>query len=288
MSCDTNRSRLFGLFPLATILMLTGCVLIDSDPSYVYQSGTVYDGARTVKRQDFRQAELLEFFSRFVDKECRERKLARLTVSPSVWSLRTTFNSALPEVDSTNSVRDGSFRLHLGNPDVAQLWCFDNEATALVRRSDGTITRHQIAGRSDAREPTIAGTKLTLIGMNLRPGTAASITPANPHLFDTVSLYVLVGKLPELSLAKSIHEELENKVGINVFLTLRTDPFFVQYAGPPWDIFTVPLPEGSAVRFLDRPHIVCPPRTTGGDCLLVTSPPMLPAEAWRSRPRADR
>jgi hypothetical protein len=133
------------------------------------------------------------------------------------------------------------------------------------------------------------GVNLTLIGVNVNRGKPTSSRPASGgRPTDFTWLYIRAKDILELDVAKSIHDELEKKIGVATFLILRTDSFFVEYDGPAADIFAKSLPEGSAVGFLQKPHIVCAPNATGGRCLLVTSPPKLPAEGWRNTsPRSN-
>lgn len=277
----TVKSPLLQLALVATVFLSSGCSWFVADPSYTYDSPQIYDSAKLL-RPYVNESELVDYFARLVRTECGEHRLVRVTVSPDRWGLKAIFNTFEPEAYSSQSVRDKSFHFYFGDPELAQLWCFNGQASVLIR-SGGRTSLRPLVGGKDARRLTIKGVELTLVGFNLQPGAAHVSNSTAPR--DSVWLYALVDKIPALQEAKSIHDALENELGMQVFLILRTDPVFVQYDGPAWDVFSERLPQGSATRFLDKSHIVCPPNVTGGECLSVTSPPMLPAEAWRSRHR---
>lgn len=268
---------------------LLGCGLFSpsADPSYAYASTAVYDAAKLIKLGQFEDTDLLKLFGRFVQSECRGHKLARLIVSPNRWDLTSAFNVSFPEANPAEVIRKGLFRLHFGKPTVAQVWCFENQATVTVRRGE-EITHYQLKGDRSAQELEKNGVSLMLVGANLRAGWPASNSAASERPTDTIWLYVRAMDLPKLDIAESIHEELEKETGTATFLILRTDSFFVEYDGPAWDIFAKSLPEGSATKFLDKPHIVCPPKRTGGRCLIATSPPSAPAEAWGKSTKIGR
>jgi len=274
---NMNRHLRFSLIPL--MCGLAGCWLVNSsqDPSYSYESVTLYDSAKLAQPGDMEGPRLLALSQNFVDQECHKpgRRLARLTLSVSRLDLSNAMNVSFPEADPAEIIRDGSFRMHFRSPEIAQVWCLGDQATTIVRRSD-SIKRHQLAGERDARELALEGVKLTLVGINLNPGWGS----VSGRALDTTWFYARTAKLPELSVARSIHRQLEESTRTNAFLVLRTDSFFVEYDGPAWDIFEQSLPEGSAAEFLGKPHIVCGPKSAGGVCLEVTSPPRGPAEAW--------
>jgi hypothetical protein len=279
-----NQYLMLPLVPplVPLICALTGCRLVNSgqDPSYTYESATLYDAAKLVQRDDMDQSQLLTLSKRFVDRECRKpgRRLARLSLSASRIDFGNAMNVSFPEADPAKIIRDGSFRLHFGSPVIAQVWCLGDQATSIVRRSNG-IMLQQLAGEHDARELTLAGVKLTLVSVNLNPGWGS----VSGRALDTIWFYARATRLPELSVAKLMHEQLEQNTGTNAFLVVRSDSFFVEYNGPVWDIFDESLPDGSAAGFLGKPHIVCAPRSAGGVCLWVTSPPRIPAEAWAAK-----
>jgi hypothetical protein len=251
-------------------LDLVGCTLIYPDPSYVHESTHLYDAAKLVRSEDFSEQRLLEAFRTFSNTNCREPGISRMTIGTNRRDLEAALATFFPGdgADPAKIIRAGGLTLKFTYPEVAQAWCFDGNATAFVRRND-RVTRYQLRGKSDARGVALGTNVLTMIGFN-----------AHINSPEQISVYADLLELPGLDLARRFRDELEAKTGTPAFLTLRTDPFFVEYEGPTWDLFARDLPEGSAVPFLDRPQVACPPKESGGRCILVTKPPMSPAQAW--------
>ena len=228
-------------------------VEVSSEFRYRSELSTVLDRAELIRSgNEFHGTDTLARLRSFVEKECLGRNLARLTLSARDADLLAATNPVMmTEADPDKVVRAGWVRFDFGIPEVAQVWCFADDATAFLRTKGG-VTQRQLRGKRNARDLTFNGAALTLVGLLVQARW--------------VSLFARVSALPDLEVAESVHDALEERIGSPLFLTLRTDAFFYQAAGPLWDVFSDPLPRGSATAYLERLHIECPPRNSGHRC----------------------
>jgi hypothetical protein len=241
--------------PAAVVFGLACCTLgcrSAVDHSYRHEYATVLDNAELIANGKVDESNILPRLEAFVDRDCQGKALARLTVSPYDSDLVLGTNPVMmPEADPDKVISAGWVRFDFGRPEVAQVWCFGGDATAFLRTKTGVI-RRQLKGKRSARDPIVNGTTVHLIG--LRVGASST------------QLYCHATELPTLGEAQSLHHALEELIGADVSLILRTDPFFYEEGGPLWDIFSVPLPKGSAVGYLNRHHIECPPSSDSHRC----------------------
>ena len=121
------RESLKVVGALAALSLLSG-----HDFSYELDSKLVYDAARAVPRDGFEDARLLQTFRTFVASKCVDHRLARLIVSDNQLDLNRATNANLPP----NLPNPVLARLRGISPDVAQVLCFGNAATAVVRRAN--------------------------------------------------------------------------------------------------------------------------------------------------------
>jgi hypothetical protein len=210
-------------------------------------------------------------FTRFVATQCTQGRLARLTVVTNLRDLINTSNVSLPEmplkgIPSILKADPSLLGSGLDEPTVAQVLCFDGQASALVRRG-GQVSKLQIDGSRDPREPMLGGLRARIVGFRLRPAP-----PGTSHsALDILSVYLRTSALPELAAAKAARAELERRIGTKTYLILRTDPFFFDYDGPRTDIFEQTIPRVSSAEFLCKPYIVCWPGDGESFCKLLRS-----------------
>jgi hypothetical protein len=228
-----------------------GCRRV-TDHSYTHEYATIVDRAELIPNLMIDGRDTLSRLQSFVDQECPGKTLARLTVSSHDSDLLLATNPVMmPETAPAKVISAGWVRFDFGRPEVAQVWCFGGDATAFLRTKGGLIQR-QLKGERSARDPVVNGETVHLIGMRVRTSS--------------VTLYCHTRELPVLEVAQSLHHALEEKIGANISLILRTDYFFYQEDGPLWDVFSDPLPTASAVGYLNRPHIECPPSRDSHHC----------------------
>lgn len=258
---DQGRARTST--SLKFLIVVTGCGWVGCtiNPSYVHVSRSLYDSRRILRRDEFDDQHLLTLFRSFVDRECRGRRLARLSVSTNEWDLILAGNSPMPELGPAAQLSHPDS----DNAEGAQVWCCDGQATAFIRRGKGSSVHHQLRGDHDARELVFGRFSLTLVGVLL------------PTSDDSIWLFLRTTVLPDLEGITAIHHDLEQRLDAKIFLVLRTDANFLLYGGPAWDIFSESLPEDWP---FGKPHAFCPPTATGGKCELVTEPPRTPAGDW--------
>jgi hypothetical protein len=254
---------------LGCVALISGMIYLPAhaqDASYLRESTHIYDEARIIDQKDFAPPSLLKEFRHFATVECGRRKLARLTLAPSQNDLARAVNVSFVLDDLTS---EGVARIASSNPtllgqnigrlSVAQAYCMSGNVTAVIR-NEFSIERHQLAGRKDSRELNLGKLDVRLVGFNLHGGRD-----------EWISAFVRVKFLPDLDTAAAIRDLIEEQIGVQALLVLRTDPFFWDMGGPKFDPFEVPVPEISAGEFLIRPYISCPPSEERKPCRLESS-----------------
>ncbi len=236
------------------------------DASYSQESSHVYDEARLIPQEDFTSPSLLNEFRRFVTAECGKRTLARLILASSQGDLAKAVNvsfvlddmtsEAVARFTSSNPTLLGQ---NIGKLNVAQGLCIGGNATVNIRSGRG-IEQHQLAGTRDARKWHLKTVDIQLVGFSLHSGGG-----------EWISAFARLRYLPDLDTAASIRDLIEEQIGVQTLLILRTDPFFWDAGGPKFDVFEAPVPEISAGEFLVRPYISCPPSEERKPCRLKTS-----------------
>ncbi len=242
---------------------------------YERSSRDVYDAAVVVGPREFVTESLLSTFKAFCATQCTHRKLARLRVSTNEHDLQVTGNVSLPDmlpggIPDLLSLNPGYLGTVIGTPDIAQVLCLGGEATALVRRGDH-IASYQISGNHDSRELSASGLNLTVVGFSFQVGPVSSSGGERSASPGFLWVFARAKDLPSAEEAAAVRRDLESRIGVRSFLTLRTDPFFFDYGGPITDVFETPPAEVSVAEFLTRPFIACWPtdsRDGPGGCQL--------------------
>jgi hypothetical protein len=229
---------------------------------YEHSSRDAYDAAVVVEPEDFRVESLLLRFKTFCETQGAHRKVARLRASTNAYDLRISGNVTLPDIVPTGipnllSLNPGYLGTALENPDIAEVLCLEAEATALVRRGDRVVS-HQISGKHDSRELSVDGLDLTIVGFKLDAAPVSTLE-ARSLFPDFLRIFARTKSLPTVDEAAAIRRDLEDRIGVRVFLTLRTDPFFFDCGGPRADVFEVPPAKISVAEFLTKPFIACWP-----------------------------
>jgi hypothetical protein len=242
---------------------------------YERSSRDVYDAAVVVGPREFVTESLLSTFRAFCATQCTHRKLARLRASTNEHDLQVTGNVSLPDmlpggIPDLLSLNPGYLGTAIGTPDIAQVLCLGGEATALVRRGD-RMASYQISGSHDSREMSVSGLNLTVVGFSFRAAPVPSSGGERSASPDFLWVFARTKNLPSAKEADAVRRELESRIGVRSFLTLRTDPFFFDYGGPITDVFEIPPAEVSVAEFLTRPFIACWPADSpdgSGGCQL--------------------
>ncbi len=235
---------------------------------YERSSSNVYDAARVVTPKEFDTPRLLTLFREFAVAHCGRQKLARLTLAANRKDLINATNVNLPEgnlkgIPGLLRAEPSLLGTSIGQPVVAQLLCFGDEATAIVRRSSD-VERYQISGDRDSFKLGAGRTGSTVVGFRLYVAPRNNATGPTP-LPDIVHVYVKAEALPALEVAGAARRDLESRIGVMTFLTVRTDPFFFDRDGPRSDVFEIPSPKISIADFLTRPFVDCWPGNGPGD-----------------------
>ncbi len=261
-----TRLRLWEIaFTTATVVCLIGVAAAAPMEKVLYETSSrdAYDAAVVVGPKEFRVEALISMFKTFCETQGAHRQVARLRVSTNENDLRISGNVALPDIvppaiPNLLSLNPGYYLgTALENLDIAEVWCWGGEATAFVRRGN-RITRHQISGNHDSRELRVDRQDLTIVGFRL--DAAPVPTPGARTLFpDFVRIFATTKSLPTVEEAAAVSRELQDRIGVRVFLTLRTDPHFFDYGGPRTDVFEVPSAKISVAEFLTKPFIACWP-----------------------------
>jgi hypothetical protein len=222
--------------------------------SYKRSSALVYDAAVLIKPSDFDAGLLRETFDRFASQECGTRKLARMIVATSERDLGDAINAILPGAVSESQIHSAQSR----NLKVAQVLCFEGRITSFVR--DGrAIRRDALRGSADSRNVTVEGMPLTIIGFRLRAESLQAAPSVPNALPDRVWLYARAKVLPSAQLAAQIHASLQRRVGVQLYLIVRTDPYFFDFDGPICDLFETSAGESYTKALLAQPSMVCTP-----------------------------
>jgi hypothetical protein len=234
--------------------------------TYEESSERIYDAAKLVEPSVFLEDHLRDLMRQFTSIECKNRKLSRLIVAVDQRDLANITNVNVPPIrvslipDFVSPKSDLLQCEKLRRP-VAQVLCFDGNATAAVRR-DGKLTRFQLAGEHDSWDLTLLGVRLKLVGLRLH--IIPSNIPARP--LDQVWIYTRTEILPSLEKAKDMRREIEAYLGVHTTLFIRTDPFFITHEGPLCDPFEEPRSKMSKQQFLSEPYIACWSEEGGGEC----------------------
>jgi hypothetical protein len=249
------------------MLVLTHLIYAE-DYSYSQKSVHVTDEAQIVASREFTMSLLLRRFGSFIDSECHSRPLARLILATSQRDLGNALNANMPEgLGPRNRTR-----IEIGRPRVAEVVCLAGAATAIIRSGD-QIERRQLAGQPSTRDLEVSGIRLELVGFRLlaEPLVGPGRDDAHP-LPERVWVYLRTSRLPSIGIAKVVQDYFANAIGTQVFVIVRTDPFFAAYDGPRFDIldprFTGEIPGMDSL--LSRAHIVCEP---GGKCRRIGDTP---------------
>jgi hypothetical protein len=237
----------------------------------IQSSGRIYDARQVVRPEAFTTAQLSALFSQFASARCGQGRLARLTVTTNLQDLINTSNVSLPEmprkgIPNILKADPSLIGIGLNEPSVAQVLCFDGQASAFVRHG-GQVSEFRISGSRDPRELILGELHARIVGFRLRP----ALTGTSHSASDVLSVYVRMSALPELVAAKAAHAELALRTGSWTVLVLRTDPFFFDYDGPRTDLFEKSIPNASSAEFLVRPYIVCWPEGKASSCKLLRS-----------------
>jgi hypothetical protein len=148
---------------------------------------------------------------------------------------------------------------NIGRLNVAQVLCIRGNATVSIRRGL-VLEQHQLAGTRDARKWNLKNLDVQLVGFSVHSGGG-----------EWISAFARLKYLPDLDTAASIRDRIEEEVGVQTLLIVRTDPFFWDAGGPKFDVFEVPVPQISAGEFLVRPYVSCPPSEERKPCRMKSS-----------------
>lgn len=237
---------------------------------YVRAADQLYDEARLVGAEDFVLPKLMEIFNRFSATECRQQKLARLTIAVNNADLMNIINVSLPagmrsRLPALLKLDRSLLGADLDRSMAAQVLCFGGNATASVRQGPN-LSRYQLRGSNEAKDIKINDLRLSIVGFSL---SVDSVSKGADHLKTEIRLFARTPALPTENAAKAVRVELERLFGVPTYLFLRTDSHFFDYGGPRSDAFEKLTGVPSIDDFLTKPFIDCWPDSRQGGCRIM-------------------